>query len=116
MAFCTMASMPVSTYLAQAALSPNLGAPATPLAWQAKQTALYSFSPAGSMAAAWAAGAAGASALAAGAAAGAAGAASALGAGAAAGAAAAGLAASSALPSAAGSLGSSNEAPDLLAM
>ena len=37
MAFANMSSMPVSMYGAQAALSPNLGAPATPEAWQAMQ-------------------------------------------------------------------------------
>ena len=36
----TMASMPVLMYGSQAALSPNLGALATPVAWQAKQTLL----------------------------------------------------------------------------
>src|SRR5690606_17240777 len=41
------ASMPFSVTLAQAALSPSLGAPATPAAWQATQAVLYSFSPAG---------------------------------------------------------------------
>src|SRR3546814_16049339 len=59
MAMASMLSMPCSIKGAQAALSPNLGAPATPAAWQAKQTDLYSFSPAGSMAAVSAAAAAG---------------------------------------------------------
>ena len=39
-AFCTMSSMPLAMNGAQAALSPNLGAPATPLPWQATQVVL----------------------------------------------------------------------------
>lgn len=39
-AFSTMSSMPLAMKGAQAALSPNLGAPATPLAWQTMQVVL----------------------------------------------------------------------------
>src|SRR5690606_20316103 len=41
------ASMPLAVRADQAALSPSLGAPATPAIWQARQADLYSFSPSG---------------------------------------------------------------------
>src|SRR3546814_14653182 len=48
MAMASMLSMPCSIKGAQAAVSPNLGAPAPPEAWQSKQTDFVDFSPAGS--------------------------------------------------------------------
>src|SRR3990167_5226111 len=100
------ASMPAGRRADQAALSPNLGAPATPAAWHTWQACLYRASPAPAAAAA-ATGAA------------AAGAASAAGAAAVtgvAGAAGAASAAAGAAPAAAGAAGSANLAPAALAM
>src|SRR5690606_36579932 len=46
---CIMASMPFAVRVDHLALSPTLGAPATPAMWQAIQADWYSFSPAGLM-------------------------------------------------------------------
>src|SRR4051812_26729148 len=46
MALATSAGMPCAMRGAHAALSPNFGAPAAPVPWQAKQADLYSASPA----------------------------------------------------------------------
>src|SRR3990167_1066082 len=94
------ASMPAGRRADQAALSPNLGAPATPAAWHTWQACLYRASPAPAAAAA-ATGAAAAGAAAVPGVAGAAGAAS---------------AAAGAAPAAAGAAGSANLAPAALAM
>src|SRR5690606_12424243 len=60
MAVARMESKPFSIRGAQAVLSPSFGALATPVLWQATQAVLYSFSPAGCVAATfWAAGLAG---------------------------------------------------------
>ena len=50
-AFFTMASMPSATKGPQAALSPNLGAPATPVPWQTAQVCSYRALPASLLAA-----------------------------------------------------------------
>src|SRR5512137_586199 len=44
-ALAVSASTPAEARAAQAALSPNFGAPATPAAWQAAQEASYSLRP-----------------------------------------------------------------------
>ena len=118
MATFSMASMPVAMKGAHAALSPNLGAPATPAPWQVTHDLSYSALPtAGSAAGAAAAGAA-ATTAAAGAAAAAGDAASAgAAAGAGVGAAAAGAAAApAALAASAGAAGSASLPPAWLAM
>src|SRR4051812_30800555 len=45
MAFCTSTGRPCAMRAAQAALSPNFGAPAMPVAWQVAQVCLNSASP-----------------------------------------------------------------------
>src|SRR3977135_1339035 len=44
---CSRASMPCTRCGAHAALSPNFGAPATPVAWHTMQVVSYTFLPSG---------------------------------------------------------------------